>query len=65
MSDITQFLAIFAQNLTILPQNITFYDLFSLAIYTIVYIYYYELTVFKIVHHSSSNVNTTIIFQFS
>ena len=32
---VTNFLAIFAQNLTILPHNITFYDLFSLAIYNI------------------------------
>ena len=37
-TNISKFLAIFAQNLTILPQNITFYDLFSLAIYAIVYI---------------------------
>ena len=35
-TNISQFLAIFAQNVTILPQNKTFYDLFSLAIYTIV-----------------------------
>ena len=51
ITNIFQCLAIFAQILTILPNNITFFVKFSLASLVLSFIYVYELPLCKSLHH--------------